>query len=195
MTSSLPGGPRGRVLAVGLAIAVAVTLWFGIADPLIAWHARRAELLIERQNLARHMAHEAGRLADLKQQIARANASGPPALALLEGETDAIAGATLQGVIQDMAQKSGAALTSAEMLPAEQIGDYRRIGVRVAVFAQQWPIMVRLLEAIEQSTPEMLVDDLQIRGLALRHKQDGPAVDASFTVFAFRHAPTPKGAG
>jgi general secretion pathway protein M len=192
MNTTLPDGRRGRMLAVALAGAVAAALWLGIASPLIAWHSHRADLIARRHALARHMAAVAARLPDLQREAAAATAGGPPALALLDGAADPIAGATLQGLVQDMADKSGVSVTSTEMLPAEQVGGYRRIGLRVSVYAPHWPTIVRLLQAIEQAMPRMLVDDLQIHGLSVRLQGDGAPVDASFTVFAFRAAAAPS---
>jgi general secretion pathway protein M len=193
MNTTLPSGRWGQVLAVALAGSVAGALWFGIANPLILWHSHRAELIAERRALARHMAAVVASLPDLQRQAA-ATAGGPPARALLDGAADPIAGATLQGLVQDMADKSGVSVTSTEMLPASQVGAYRRIGLRVSVYAPRWSTIVHLLQSIDRAMPRMLVDDLQIHGLPARREGDGPPVDASFTVFAFRAA-TPSRAG
>ena len=187
MPLDLPSGPRGQVLAVGLAITTLLVIWLGVVSPLVAWHAAREEHLAQQHMLARHMAALAAELPKLRQAAAVA-AAGSPSLAVLPGQSDAIVGAALQGMIQDMAQRSGADLSSAEMLPAEPAGAYRRIGVHVQVYAREWPILVRLLDAIERARPRMLVDDLDIHGLPQRQKNEGPSVTASFAVISFRAA-------
>ena len=187
MNTTLPGGRRGQVLAVALTGSVAAALWFGVASPLILWHSHRTDLIAERRALARHMAVVVASLSDLQRE-ATATTGGPPTRALLDGGADPIAGATLQGLVQDMADKSGVSVTSTEMLPAGQVGAYRRIGLRVSVYAPRWTTIVRLLQSIDRATPSLLVDDLQIHGLPARREGNGPPVDASFTVFAFRAA-------
>ncbi|HSU06704.1 MAG TPA: type II secretion system protein GspM, partial [Acetobacteraceae bacterium] len=155
---------------------------------LIAWHSQRAERIAERYVLERHMAAVAASLADMQREAAAATAGGPPVLALLDGAADPIAGAALQGLVQEMADKSDVSVTSTEMLPASQSGPYRRIGLHVSVYSPRWPTLVQLLQSIEQATPRMQVDDLQIHGLPARLAGDGPPIDASFSVFAFRAA-------
>ena len=100
---------------------------------------------------------------------------------------DAVAAAVLQERVHAMAAGVGAALASAETLPAEAAGSdgVRRIGLRVAVTAS-WATLVKLLRAISATTaPLMIVDDLQLRApdLMLQHPV---AMEASFTVLAFR---------
>lgn len=186
----LPTGRRGQVLAVGLAIAVLGGAWAGIAAPLLDWYAVRAEQVQARRAVARRMAELAGTLPALRDQARRVAAPGRPAEgAVLDGASDALAAAALQGRLQEMAAHAGAPLSSAEALPGEAAGAWRRIGVRVAVNAP-WPAVVRLLQAIGSAGPRMLVDDLQLRAPPLLLLRTGPRpVDASFTVLAFRAEP------
>ncbi len=58
-------------------------------------------------------------LPELQRQSSGEHA---PAAALLEGASDAVAGAALQSTVQRMATTAGAELNSMEMLPAEQRG-------------------------------------------------------------------------
>ena len=188
MTSAieaLPTGRRGQVLAVALLLAVLAACWVVVAAPLLAWHADRTEALEQRSALARRMAQVAGTLPELQRQAAAAVAAGPVAATLLDGSTDAVAGATLQQLIQDMAGRADATLSSTEALPTEAVGSYRRIGVRVALYAP-WPVLVELLRAVGQASPQMLVDDLQIRSGRQFGVPGDPPLDASFVVLGFR---------
>jgi len=182
---SLPTGRRGQVLAVALLLLVLAAAWMAVASPLLEWHADRAEALQQRNLLARRMAQVAAGLPDLQRQAAAAAAVGPVAATLLGGSSDAVAGATLQQLIQDMAGRAGATLSSTEALPAEAVAAYRRIGVRVALSAP-WAVLVQLLRAIGQASPQMLVDDLQIRGARQFGLTGEPPLEASFTVLGFR---------
>jgi general secretion pathway protein M len=183
MAASLPDGRRGQMLAMALSLAVAASVWAGVAAPLVAWHAEQAERLEQRQTLARRMAALAETLPALQAQAAATTKSGRAPNAVLEGNTDAVASAALQQLVQAMATGAGTSLSSVEVLPAEAVGDYRRIGLHVAL-AAPWPALVHLLQSIELASPPMLVDDLRVHGPPM-----GTAalpMDASFTVLAFR---------
>ncbi len=181
---ALPTGRRGQTLAVALLLLVVAAAWMAVAAPLLDWHADRAEALQQRSLLARRMGQVAAGLPELQRQAA-ASAVGPVAATLLDGSTDAVAGATLQQLVQDMASHAGATLSSTETLPAEAVAAYRRIGVRVAL-SVQWGVLVQLLRAIEQASPQMLVDDLQIHGGRQFGIATEPPLEASFTVIGFR---------
>jgi general secretion pathway protein M len=184
MIESLPTGRRGQALAWALLLVVLAAIWVAAAAPLLDWHAEREETLQQRATLARRMAQVAAGLPELQRQAAAA-AAGPVAATLLDGSTDAVAGARLQQLIQDMAGRAGATLSSTETLPAEAVASYRRIGVRVAL-SVSWGVLVQLLLAVEQASPQMLVDDLQIHGVRRIGVAGEPPLEATFTVLGFR---------
>jgi general secretion pathway protein M len=188
MASSLPTGRRGQLLASALTLVVAASVWVGVVTPVLGWHAEQTQRLAQREALARRMAEVAATLPALRAQAAASGATGPAPSAVLAGETDAVAGAALQLLVQQMAAAAGTSLSSVEMLPAEAVGGYRRIGLHVAL-AAPWPVLVHLLQSIEQATPPMLVDDLRLHGSALPNV--ALPMDASFTVLAFRSGKPP----
>lgn len=93
----------------------------------------------------------------------------------------------MQGLVETMLNRAGGHLTSTEALPAEQVGAYRRVALRVTVDAT-WPVLVKLLQAIERARPRMFIDDLQIHAQPVAAKLREPPIDISFTVLAFRAA-------
>ena len=187
----LPAGRPGQLLAVALLLATAALAWSSVAEPLIGLYASRSDSLAQRATLARRMAQVAADLPALQQASSRSAAAGPPPAALVGGGTDAVAGATLQQLTQDMAARAGATLSSSETLPAEQAGAYRRIAVRVALSAP-WPVLVGLLRSIQEASPGMLVDDLQLHGTRQIEGTGELPMDASLTVLGFRAADAKK---
>ena len=189
--SELPTGVRGRVLALALTATALASIWFGIAAPLMELYADRADLLDRRTALARRMAEVADTLAPLQARQAQDRqaqgqaAATPPVQALLAGGSDAIAGAALQGLVQDMARDAGTNLTRIETLPAEARGSYRRIALRVALTAPL-PDLVKFLTALAQANPRMLIDDVQLRGTNTREAAGSPPIDTTLTILAFR---------
>jgi hypothetical protein len=191
----LPEGRRGQILAVGLVVILVACLWLGVAAPLVDWYDARQVDLSSRRALLDHMAARVRELPELRRLARASRAAAGSDAALLAGDSDAIAAATLQGVIQDMATTAGATLSSEEVLPAEQRGRVRQIGLRIALTGR-WPVLVQLLQAIDTSDLRLLVDDLEFHAVADATAGDGlsaggasgrhPPLAASFVVMAFR---------
>jgi len=187
MALTLPEGPLGRALALGLTALVLAALWLWVGQPLVQAYADRADELEQRSILASRMAEVAGSLPELQRELAARSAVMTPANATLKGASDALAGAALQSVVESMTNNAGGHLSSTDALPAEQVGAYRRIALRFTVDAR-WPVLMRLVQMIERATPSMFVDDLQIRARPAAAKTQEPPLNVSFTVLAFRAA-------
>ncbi len=183
--SGLPTGAVGRSLAAGLLVIVIGIAWLGIVSPIAAWFADRGNTLADRAVLARRMAQVAATLPAV-EQAAQARATPEAAQELvLSQNSDALAGAALLQAVQDMAARSGAALSTTEILPAEAVGSYRRIRLRIALSAP-YPMVVAFLQAIDGATPRMLVDALQLRAAPVLVGQESGPVEAAMTIMAFR---------
>jgi general secretion pathway protein M len=185
MNATLPTGPSGRLLALGLLGAVLLAGWVGIAAPLAAWHAERAEAIDGRRMIAQRMEALAAVLPALQEAAAARSADSGAASSLLEGGTDAVAGAALQGLLRDMATRVGASLNSIETLAAAPAGAYRRIGLRLSLSAP-WPVLVQLLQAVEQARPRMVVDELELHNSQMQADTGEVMLNAAFTAYAFR---------
>jgi hypothetical protein len=184
METALPEGSRGRLLALALTAIVLAVVWLVCVQPLMEWHAERADALEQRRALLQRMNALLATLPELQRQSSGEHA---PAAALLAGASDALAGAALQSSAQGMATAAGAELSSMEILNAEQRGAYRRIGLRVST-AAPWPVLVELLRAVEQGTPRMLIDDLQLRAPPVEVRAAATPISAAFTILAYRAA-------
>ena len=108
----------------------------------------------------------------------------PTPIALLQGTTDVLAGVELQQRVEELARAVGASLTSTESLASNSAGNYHRIGLRVTLSAP-WPVFVRFLVAIRQTTPRMLVDDLTLSSSRIRGADEGSMLNGRLTVIAF----------
>ncbi len=183
--ASLPSGARGRALAVALTLALALLLWLVALQPLLDSYAAAADTLSQRRSLAGRMGDLVDTLPQLRRAAAAMATQAAPAAATVDGATDAVAGAALQGLLETMASNVGAHLTSSEALPSEAAGAYRRLGLRVSVDAK-WPVLIALLQEIERATPRMFVDDLQLHAQPVSDKTNEPVLDIAFTLSAFR---------
>jgi general secretion pathway protein M len=183
MDTTLPTGRRGQALAAGLVILTMAILWLGVISPALDLYADRADRI---DALRARAAREAALIEALPSLQKQAQIlSRAPTRAVLPGNSDAIAGATLQEQVQSMAGGVNAQLTSIETLPAEQVGAYRRIGVRVELSAQL-AVVIELLRAIEDAQPSMLVDDIRLTATPVSPQNAQLPLDAAFTVYAFR---------
>jgi general secretion pathway protein M len=183
MVSTLPDGRRGQILAAGLAVFVVLAIWLGVVSPALEFYATRADAL---EALRLRSAREAALVETLPALRAEAqNTGSAPTRQVLTGTTDAIAGATLQEQVQTMAAAANAQLTSIETLPGEQIGAYRRIGVRLELSAQLG-VVIDLLKSIEEAKPSMLVDDVRLTATPVGPMNAQLPLDCAFTVYAFR---------
>lgn len=180
---TLPTGRNGRIAAAVLALLVLLLAWLAVVQPVLDWYGERAATLTD---LRVRAARESALIETLPLLHREADAaSKTPTHAVLEGNTDAIAGASLQELVQSMASSANAQLTSIETLPAEQVGSYRRIGVRVELNAHL-PVIVALLKSIEEAEPSMLVDDIRLTATPVGPLNAQLPLDAAFTVYGFR---------
>ncbi len=184
MNAALPAGRRGQALALGVTALMAMVLWLGVIQPLLAWHDDLAQATLNRGAVLQRMTALVETLPALRRQAEEAG-EAPAAAALLSGATDALAGAALQTRVRELATQSDVSLTSTETLPAEAAGGFRRIAVRIST-AAPWPVLVRLLDGLAQASPRMLVDDVQLRAGVVVGGGPNVPLNVTLTVFAFR---------
>lgn len=182
---SLPDGRRGQILALGIALAGLLLLWLAVLSPLLGWYQQRAEYLAQQRALAVHMAALAQEIPALRKAVSSEKPEDETTSLLLQGGSDAIAGANLQSALQDLATQSGASLDSTSLTPVAAQGELRKIGLQVSLTAS-WPALIKLLAAIETASPRMIVDGLDLSNTGPQSTDNARPVQASFTVSAFR---------
>ena len=198
MRMSLPSNRPGQMLAVTITLFAVLLVWFAAISPLVELFSENAEALARRRVLLHHMTDLVDTLPALQAAAGiggtpggRVNAdtgAGIPDGSFLDGSTDAVAGAALQQRIQEMAAGLGAVLSSTEALPATPVSGYRRIALRISLSAP-WPVLIGLLQAVQQASPRMLIDDLQAHGTRTLTPNLQLPLDAGFTILAFRLDP------
>jgi general secretion pathway protein M len=195
MALALPTGPRGQMLALGMALLAAVVVWLGAIAPLRGWYDDRAELLRRQRAIAHRMASLVETLPALRRQvttvdsaaISSGGASNDTSAVLLTGANDPVAAASLQQRIEELAMRAGVRVGSEEILPAQTEGDLRAIAVRLTLTAP-YHSLVGLLLALSRSETPMVVDDLLLRGPSGRPGDDDLPIDVSMTVTSYRAA-------
>jgi general secretion pathway protein M len=187
MIAALPTGPKGQALALGLTLLAVVAIWLGVVAPLLDWQADRDETLRREVALARRMTALVETLPALRDAAAEAAGSASKPGALLAGGTDALAAATLQQKLDELATGSGVRIGSEEILPPRADGDYRAVIVRVTLTAP-FRGLIALLEAMARAEVPLEADDMRLRGPPVNGRDLDLPIDASFTVSAYRAA-------
>jgi hypothetical protein len=181
----LPTGRIGQLLALALPALAIGAFWLAVAMPLIEWHDQRDADLAQHSVLADRMAALVAALPALRQQAAGVANGGSTEPALLEGDSDAMASASLQERLQAMFLQAGVQLNSTETVPGEDAGAFRRIRLRIS-FNASWPVLVGLLKDMHVATPVLLVDELQVQPALHRISTAPGTFDIAASVFAFR---------
>jgi general secretion pathway protein M len=182
---TLPEGRQGQITAVAVTLVGVVLLWFLIASPIIGWYQSRAADLAQAQAIAARLTALDQEIPALRKAVSAAGLQDDSAQLLLPGDSDAVAGANLQTALQNLATNAGTSLDSSQLLPAEQTGVLRRIGMQVSVTAT-YPVLVALLQAIGTASPRMIVNSLSLDNTANGPSSDTPSIEADFTVIGFR---------
>ncbi len=184
----LPTGRDGKLLAIGILVVALGLVWLALVGPLIGWYADRDQALQQRIQYAARMAAIAAQYPAARAAARAAQEQAAPSEMILSGDSDPIAGAALESLIDGLTHDSGATLISTESLPAVQDGGFRRIGLHVTARAS-WARLIQLLAAIERAEPRMSIGNLQIQAGPL----GGPEqlLDMSLSVTAFRAGTAP----
>jgi hypothetical protein len=102
----------------------------------------------------------------LDQLITRQSASG----IYLSGNTDALAAAALQDIVNKAIGSSGGTLRSVQILPAKADGDFKRVGVRVQMTSSIVQL-ARSLYALEAGKTVLFVDNLDVSNRRARRRR------------------------
>ena len=188
MSRALPTGRKGQLLALGLTILVLAVFWLGVVMPLIDWHGERADALVQKAALVQRMEALIATRAALQEQAKAAAAGGAGETALLEGDSESVASAALQELLQAMFMQAGVHLNSVETLPGDETGAYRRIRLRVS-FTASWPVLMSLLKELEIARPALLIDELSVQPALHRISTAPDTFDVSCVIFGIRAEP------
>ncbi|HLY56041.1 MAG TPA: type II secretion system protein GspM [Stellaceae bacterium] len=188
MDLALPSGRTGSLVALAITLLLVLVLWLGLVAPVVSFYGDRAEHLAHDQALLERMERLAASLPTLRKQVAEMREDGESRVFTIEGGSDAVAAATLQDMVQDMATSVNANITSFETVPGQQVGAYRRIGLKVSLH-EPWTVVVALIKTVETARLPMLIDELEIHALPALNAVNGQRLEASFTIYAFRAGP------
>ncbi len=182
----MPTGRRGQFLALSLLFVALGGVYFVAVSPLLGLYAERAAALDNRRMLVPRLRAAADELPALRARVEQLRAAAGTRKITLDGASDAIAAATLQSRIEELATSAGATIGSTESLPAEARSGYRRIGLRY-VLSGSYETLTKFLAKLESATPPLVIDNLHIHGVLRRPGTPAAAgLDAGLDVYAYR---------
>jgi general secretion pathway protein M len=201
MQPNLPTGVAGGCLALAILFAALGTFYLVIAAPVLGFYNEREAALEHQRMLEPRLRAAADQLPVLRARLAALQASASTRKVTLEGNSDAIASANLQSLIDELANSAGITVASTEGLAPDDRGPYRRIGLRIALNGD-YDNLLALLAALDKATPPLVIENLQIhariQALALMPAAAAPRpppaatrLDAGFEVYGFRRRQTP----
>jgi general secretion pathway protein M len=182
----MPTGRRGQLLALSLLFVALGGVYFVAVSPLLGLYAERADVLENRRMLVPRLRAAADELPALRTRVEQLRTAAGTRKITLDGASDAIAAATLQSRIEELATSAGATIGSTESLPAEARPGYRRIGLRY-VLSGSYETLVKFLAKLESATPPLVIDNVHIHGVLRRPGTPAASgLDAGLDVYAYR---------
>lgn len=174
---TLPGGARGRWVALGLlAIALAVLYQLTLAPLWQRYRALAPAIAEQREQVQRYQ-----RLAAQAPQLrARLQALRDDARFddyLLPGNNSALAAAGLQQRLQNLAQELDGRVLSTRVLKAEQDGDFEQVSINARIQIDLAGLQA-LLHGLETRAPFLFVRNLNVyRQVSRRPVRGRPTTD------------------
>jgi general secretion pathway protein M len=98
-----------------------------------------------------------------------------------DAKTPSLAGALLQGQLQDIVKASGARLISTQILPADRDDHPARVRIRTQMQGET-DALFNVLYRIEQARPFLFVDQLSVRSTARSFIRRSPRIRRRFPV-------------
>ena len=166
----------GGILLVLVALAAAVALpWLNSVSGLDDEIARLEDQSARYQRLLRT-------LPVLETELRQVRSNQAVKAFYFEAQTPALAGALLQGRLQDIVKTAGARLISTQILPSGGADQHpARVTIRTQMQCDT-PELFELLYAIEQARPFLFVDELSVRSSARSFVRPLPRFRRRFAV-------------
>ncbi|MFQ5773846.1 MAG: type II secretion system protein GspM [Kiloniellaceae bacterium] len=171
-----------RAAAIGLLVSILVIIYAVAIGPLVAAYGSANEAIDQANEMLaryRRIAAQRGALEDRLETLAmRQTESG----VYLPGDTDALAAAQLQEIVNSKVESGGGRLRSIQILPARADGQFRRVGVRIQMTGNIAAV-ARILYAFEAGDTFLFVNNVDISNRQARRRRTGaPQTDPELLI-------------
>jgi general secretion pathway protein M len=158
-------------LAWSAAMLVPGVILLGIGLP---WYQRIADLNNETESVGDQIQRYQRLIATiprLKAELEREKNNEEIKAFYFDAPTAALAGAQLQGTIQEMVQAAGARLVNSQFLPAEPKEHPPRVRIRAQIQGDT-DALLEVLYSIDHARPFLFVDQLSVRSTTRRTRNE-----------------------
>ena len=162
-----------RLAALALSAGVAFALYVFVAAPIVAGYAETDAAVAQATDLLDRYRRVAAARPALQERLDALKSRQSEIGTYLSGETDALAGAELQELVNTTVAKGGGGLRSVQILPVKADGGFRRIGVRVQMTATIAQVL-RVLHGLEAGSTLLFVDNLEVSNRRARRRRNQP---------------------
>lgn len=176
-----------RLIAIGLLVLVIAVALKAIVVPIGSALARQRAAIAEQEDILERYRRAAARRAAVEAQLAALDQELRTADVFLASGTDSVVAAQLQNRVKAVIEESGAVMQTAQVLPVEDEGGFRRIGLRVRLTAGV-NALNRSLHALEAGKPYLFLDNVDIGAQQIRKRGENDAdtlFSALFDVFGY----------
>jgi len=154
-----------------MSVGILLTAYLYVFMPLSNWFQSRQEQLVAKQAAILHISEVIRATPKLQNQLSISRGRASDGTLLLTGDSDSAAAANLQSLIKMIAMQNHIELANTSFVPDESVNSLEKITVEES-FSATWPALVRLLNAINNATPPLVVTDLTIDGSQQTQQSD-----------------------
>jgi general secretion pathway protein M len=162
-----------RLAALALSAGVAFALYLFVVAPIVTGYAETDAAVAQAAELLDRYRRVAAARPALQERLDALKSRQSEIGTYLSGETDALAGAELQELVNATVAKGGGGLRSVQILPVKADGGFRRIGVRVQMTATIAQVL-RVLHGLEAGSTLLFVDNLEVSNRRARRRRNQP---------------------
>ncbi len=162
-----------RLAALALSAGVAFALYVFVVAPIVAGYAETDAAVVRATELLDRYRRVAAVRPGLQERLDALKLRQSEIGTYLSGETDALAGAELQELVNATVATGGGGLRSVQILPVKADSGFRRIGVRVQMTATIAQVL-RVLHGLETGSTLLFVDNLEVRNRRARRRRNKP---------------------
>jgi general secretion pathway protein M len=179
----------GRAAALSLLLALIGAIFIFAVQPLSRVHQETDDAIDAAGESLRRYERLAATRPALQKQFEQVRAQQDSSGFYLTGETDGLAAAELQDLVNATIAANGGQLRSIQILPAKAEGEFKRVSVRVQ-FTTTIERLARILYALEAGRTYLFIDNLDIRNRRARSRKkepdpEGPKLTVRFDLYGY----------
>jgi hypothetical protein len=177
-----------RIAALALLVLVVGLLYATFVDPVLDDFAATRQRLAQNTALAERYQQLADGLPGRRAALAELQQHPLAQAGFLASANESLAGAELQSRIKSLVEAAQGELKSTQVLPAQQDGEFRRVGVR-GEMSMTLAATQRVIHEIEATPPWLLLDHVDIHSHEAERRRDrNPDIvvlEVSFEVYGY----------